>query len=316
MLKFDLAQLDRIQAAHNLEAAPSAFFRDGGKQHRRENISLTADSDLRVAERGIVSNGEIGRQRPGCRRPDQDVGVRRADHWKFYEDTLADMVVVFDFGFGQRRATRNTPVNGFLAAINKASLDNVGEQTQFVCFVFFVQREVGIVPIAEDTQAFELFALEVDVFAGISLAGFADRDSVESGRLFRQQDIGRAPGTCFRHLAGRADFTWRASAGWISLFGLLDDGSTLLAHLLRDLEFDRQAVAVPAGDIRRAVAAQSFVFDDEIFEDLVRGVADVDIAVGKGRAVVQDKSFGASPRNLNLFVELVRLPFFEAVRFA
>src|SRR2546425_2515633 len=86
MLKFDLAKLDRIQAAHNLETAPPAFLRDGGKQHRRENISLTADSDLRVAERGIVSNGEIGRQRPGCRRPDQDVGVRRADHRKFYVD--------------------------------------------------------------------------------------------------------------------------------------------------------------------------------------------------------------------------------------
>src|SRR5258707_8204906 len=102
------------------------------------------------------------------------------------------MVVVFDFGFGQRRVTRNAPVNGFLAAINKASLDNVGEQTQFVRFVFLVQREVGIVPIAEDTQAFELFALEVDVFARISLTGFADRDGVESGSLFCRQDVGGA----------------------------------------------------------------------------------------------------------------------------
>ena len=142
------------------------------------------------------------------------------------------MVVVFDFGFGQRRATRNTPVNGFLAAINKAFLDNVGKQTQFVCFVFFVQREVGTVPIAEDTEAFELLTLEVDVFAGISLAGFADRDGVESGSLFCRQDVGGAPGTSFRHLVRRADFTSRASTGWVGLLCGPDVGGTLLAQLL------------------------------------------------------------------------------------
>ena len=75
-------------------------------------------------------------------------------------------------------------------------------------------------------------------------------------------------------------------------------------------------MAVPAGDVRRAVTAQSFVFDDEIFEDLVPGVPDVDIAVGKGRAVVQDKLFGASPRNLNFLVELVLVPSFETLWFA
>src|SRR3989442_1836952 len=236
MLKFDLAQLDRIQAAYNLNAAPPAFFRDGGKQHRREDKSLIADADLRVAERGIVSNSEIGRQRPWCRRPDQDAGVRRADHRKFDVDTLADMVVVFDFGFGQRRAAGNTPVNGFLAAINKALLDNVSEQTQFVCFVIVVQCEIGIVPIAEDTEAFELLALEVDVFAGISLACFADRDGVESSSLFCRPAFGSALGTCFRHLARRADFTLRASPGWISLFCRPHAGGTLLADLLRNLE--------------------------------------------------------------------------------
>src|SRR5437773_933748 len=107
MLIFDLAQLDRIEAAHNLEAAPAAFFRDGGKQHRREDEGLASNADLRIAESGVKGYCEIGRQRPWCCRPDQDASVGHADHRKSYVNALADMVVVFDLGFGQRRATRN-----------------------------------------------------------------------------------------------------------------------------------------------------------------------------------------------------------------
>src|SRR5439155_20017942 len=127
--------------------------------------------------------------------------------------TLADMVVVFDFRFGQRGAAGNTPVNGFLAPINKAPLDNVGEQAQFVRFVFFVQREVGIIPIAQDTESFELLALKVDVFTGISFAGSADCDGVKSDSLFCRRNVGGALGTPFGRRAGSADVNSRGSPG-------------------------------------------------------------------------------------------------------
>ena len=84
------------------------------------------------------------------------------------------MIVVFDFGFGQRGAARDAPVDRLFAAINEALLDDVREQAQFVGFVFFVQREIRIFPIAENAEAFELRALDVDEFARVSVAGFAD----------------------------------------------------------------------------------------------------------------------------------------------
>ena len=61
----------------------------------------------------------------------------------------------------------------------------------------------------------------------------------------------------------------------------------LLAKLLGDLLLDRQSVVVPARDIRRAVAFHRLVANDEVLEELVQGVADVNVAVGIRRAVVE-----------------------------
>ena len=61
------------------------------------------------------------------------------------------------------------------------------------------------------------------------------------------------------------------------------------ALVLQDGGLDGQAVGVPAGDVGGAVARHVLVFDDDILQDLVHGGADVDIAVGIGRAVVEDE---------------------------
>jgi hypothetical protein len=58
------------------------------------------------------------------------------------------------------------------------------------------------------------------------------------------------------------------------------------------------------------------ILDDDILEDLVEGRADVNVAVGEGRAVVQDKRFGAGAGGLNFFVNAGGGPFFKALRFA
>ena len=84
------------------------------------------------------------------------------------------MVVIFHLGFGERGAARNAPINRLLAAIDKTLGHDVREQAQFVGLVFLVQREIGIFPIAEHAEAFELRALEINVFAGVGFAGFAD----------------------------------------------------------------------------------------------------------------------------------------------
>ena len=62
-----------------------------------------------------------------------------------------------------------------------------------------------------------------------------------------------------------------------------------LAVLLLDLPLDRQAVAVPAGDVVGVVARHLAGAVDDVLVDLVQRGADMDVAVRIGRAVVQDE---------------------------
>ncbi|EXI73959.1 MAG: hypothetical protein AW07_02097 [Candidatus Accumulibacter sp. SK-11] len=66
---------------------------------------------------------------------------------------------------------------------------------------------------------------------------------------------------------------------------------------LFDLMLDRQTVTVPARDVRRIEAGECARADDDVLEDLVHRVADMDVAVGVGRSVVQDETW-ASLRHL------------------
>ena len=61
----------------------------------------------------------------------------------------------------------------------------------------------------------------------------------------------------------------------------------LRAELAIDLQLDRQAVTIPARDVRRVEAGHVVRLDDEVLEDLVERGADVDLAVGVRRAVMQ-----------------------------
>jgi len=62
---------------------------------------------------------------------------------------------------------------------------------------------------------------------------------------------------------------------------------------LFDLPFDRQAVAVPAGDVVGIPAQHLLRAGDHVLEDLVERVAHVQVAVRVGRAVVQDELLAA-----------------------
>ncbi len=63
----------------------------------------------------------------------------------------------------------------------------------------------------------------------------------------------------------------------------------LLAVALLDLPFDGQPVAIPAWDIVGVEAHHLLGAHDDVLEDLIQGVADVEVAVGVGRAVVEDE---------------------------
>ena len=94
------------------------------------------------------------------------------------------------------------------------------------------------------------------------------------------------------------------------------DLATDLANLLLDLQFDGQAVTVPAGHVGRTQPGKQARFHDHVLEDLVDRVAHVDIAVGIRGAVVQDPQRPVGGLVLDPVVEIRFFPCFEHARFA
>jgi len=84
--------------------------------------------------------------------------------------------------------------------------------------------------------------------------------------------------------------------------------------LLLHFPFDRQAMAVPAGDVVGIPAGHLVRADDHVLEDLVERGADVNVAVGVGRPVVQHEfgtAFAAFPQ---LAVEVLARPARQDLR--
>src|SRR5690606_443252 len=75
-----------------------------------------------------------------------------------------------------------------------------------------------------------------------------------------------------------------------------------------DLVLDGQAVAVPARNVDGVHAFELARLDDHVLEDLVDGVPDVDVAVGIGRAVVQDELGRAAARFAQPLVNALLFP--------
>ena len=77
----------------------------------------------------------------------------------------------------------------------------------------------------------------------------------------------------------------------------------LAADFTFHLELDRQPVAVPPGHVGREAAAHRAVLHDDVLQHLVERVADVDVAVGVRRSVVQHEALTAGIRLEELLVE-------------
>ena len=82
----------------------------------------------------------------------------------------------------------------------------------------------------------------------------------------------------------------------------------LFPKLLGDQHFNRQTVVVPAGDVGALVALHGPKSRRHVLQDFVEGVADVDVAVGEGRAVVQDKRPARRGLPQGLGVDVVGAP--------
>ena len=100
----------------------------------------------------------------------------------------------------------------------------------------------------------------------------------------------------------------------------VDELACILLGLLADLqgsearggfhhaELDRQSVAIPSRNERGLESGHRLRFDDEILEYLVKGGPHMDIAVGKGRPVMQDELRSSLARPLDRRVKPLLLP--------
>ena len=77
---------------------------------------------------------------------------------------------------------------------------------------------------------------------------------------------------------------------------------------------DRQAVRVPAGNIGRVVTLKRFILDNDVLQNFVERRADMDVAIGVRRSVMQHELGPAGGNRLFLVIDLFLLPVLEHLR--
>ena len=232
----------------------------------------------RVGHLGMERDGQVRRDGPRRRGPDQDAGAaagqrrrQRAERGaalggqrKLDVDRRRPVRLVLHLGLGQRGPAPDAPVHRFLAAVDQILLDEAAEGAHDGRLVGVPHRQVRRAPVAEDAEPPEAGALHFDVALGVPPALAAHLADA--------------------HLAlARAEFAVHA-------------------------QFDGQAVAVPARHVRRVVAGHRARPDDEVLQNLVERGADVDVAVGVGRAVVQHVALRPAPPLADPAVQVHLLP--------
>ena len=261
--------------------AAEHFFAQGGRDDGDPRTVAVVGDEV-VIDLGVDRDGEVRRQRPGRRRPDQQrhggvlaqaelaldhprIGERELD-----EDAHVIAVLVFELRVGEGGLIRGRPVDGLEPLVDQPVLDEPGEHLQRRRLVGGRHRQVRVGPVAEDAEPLELLRLHADVLRGVVAALLAHLDR--------------------RHLP------------------------QLRPQVLCDLVLDRQPVAVPARHVRRAVPLHRAEPQHDVLQHLVDDVPQVDVAVGERRPVVERERRVAGVPLLDALVQPRRPPLFKPGR--
>ena len=284
VLEADVLELSALHAHHRRAQGAAGLLRDRRGERLGQDHDPAVDVVGAVIDLRVEGDGEVRRDGPRGRGPDQDrdrtAGQRRHSRAQFLGallrqqeldvDRRRGVILVLDFGFGERGPAVDAPVHRLLAFVDQTLLDEPPQRARDRRLVLEVHRQVQMFPVAEHAEALELDAHDVD----------------EPGRIgaARPAEIGH------RHLA------------------------LLRPELAIDLQLDRQAMAVVAQDVRGIEAHHRARLDHEILEDLVHRGAEMDAAVGVRRTIVQDEPRPALTTLLDLCVEAHLLPARERLR--
>ena len=132
-----------------------------------DDEDFTVVFDCRVFEFGVERNSKVSRESPRSRCPDNEVHLLALKLLQFVNEREFDiyrrrlMVVVFDLGFSKRRFAARAPVNGLFRLEKCARLCNFRELMSDAAFIFRIERDIRMIPVCKDADAFEAFALDV-----------------------------------------------------------------------------------------------------------------------------------------------------------
>ena len=128
------------------------------RARRTSRSGCTAMARLAGRVHGVVvqMTSEAGAP-PSAARPGEGVTER-----ELHVDRRRRLVLVLDLGLGERGLAVHAPVHRLEALVDEAAAHEAAELARDHRLVGGRQREVGLVPVAEDAQPPELLALDVD----------------------------------------------------------------------------------------------------------------------------------------------------------
>jgi hypothetical protein len=259
---------------------PAELLRRGCDELLREDVVLAVVLDDCVIEVGLHRDGEIRRQRPGRGGPDDrvqrflDRKVERGDGFLAHAKAHVDRRRRVLAILDLRLGERGLVIRAPVHGL-EAFVDRAGPEETAECI-----GDVGFV--VEGHRGVGMVPVSEDAEADEILALDVD--------VFRGELAAGAANLGGRHLGA------------------------LRAELFADGVLDREAVAVPARDVRRVVAEHRARFHDDVFERFIEGVADVNFAVRVGRPVMKDELRAAGGLFANELIEIHAPPLLEPFR--
>ena len=276
-------QLQRLAFATSDDFTGQAIaLQTGLDQFFGQHQQALAGVHQRIDELGMHVQRLVGRNGPGRGGPDDDAGaLRQAGQAERGGqlvgvldiegdvDGIGFLVLILHLGLCQRRTAVEAPVDRLQPLEDKATLNHLGQGTNFPGLVGEVHGLVGVVPVAQNAETNEVGLLPFDLLGGVGAAT----------------------------LAGQIRWLVLAEGGL-------------------DLVLDGQAMAVPTRYVRCVEPGEGTRTHNHVLDDLVHRMADVDVAVGVRRAIMQDELRASLADLPQLPVQVDAVPALQNLRLA
>ena len=167
---------------HNRGVLPAKLLAALGSQVLEHDLGAAVVLNGDVGGTGLERNCLVGGDGPRRGRPDDKVNraveVLEAGglggHLKAHEDGRARLVGVLNLGLSKCGMAVLAPVDGLVTAIDHALVEHGLENLDVGGVMLVIERQIGVVPIAEHAQATEAGLLQLDVLDSELVAKLAD----------------------------------------------------------------------------------------------------------------------------------------------